>query len=574
MPGSPPSSFDSVVLAAVVQELAQHLPLRVLQVDPGGPYEVVLRTHRGMLLLSAEPQRARVHFARHRPQGARTSSFVDLLRARIVGAHIVQVHQPPFERILELHLEAADGPWRLVLEPMGKHANLVLVREDRVVGVARPVPPDRSRVRPLLPGLVYRSPPRDPRPTPGQVDPDQLDACLAATAGPLWRRLLQCVAGIGPLLSYELAWRTGDPEALEWDRNRVMRLSGELGELAARVVAGHFNPRLYGPAEHPVAFSPLPCRCLEEMPWLEVSMSEAVERVLDAQAQAAYLHARRAALLNRIQALLSRKVTALEEVHRELEQAGQLDRLREWGQLLLAYAHQVPRGASSVTLIDSHGKPVNIPLNPERTAVQNAQELFRRYAKLRAAQRSLPQRAQLLERELEALHTLKVCAETASGHHELDAVEADLPQGKGNRQPKSIPRAPRVFTLDGFAVLVGRSNRDNDRVTFHGASPRDLWFHARGLPGAHVVLKTGGKNPSEELLRRVASLAAYYSAGRHASIVDVDYTERCHVRKPPGSPHGLVTYRRERTVRVPPLPPEAVGAHGPQPPRSPAKALK
>lgn len=561
-----------MVLAAVAQELAQRLPLRVLRVDPGGPHEVLLRTHRGLLLLSAEPQGARVHFTRRRPEGVRTSSFVDLLRARLVGAHIVQVHQPPFERVLELHLEAADGPWRLVAEPMGKHANLVLVREDRVVGVARPVPPDRSRVRPLLPDLVYESPPRDPRPTAGQVDPAGLDACLGAGAGPLWRRLLQCVAGIGPLLSYELAWRTGDPEASGWDRERVTRLSGELEELAARVAAGHFDPRLYGPPEHPVAFSPFPYRCLEEMPCAAVSMSEAVERVLDALARAAYLHGRRSALLNRIRALLCRKVTALEEVHRDLEQAGQSDRLREWGQLLLAYAHQVPRGARSVTLLDSHGQPVNIPLDPARTAVQNAQELFRRYAKLRAAQRSLPQRAQALERELEALHTLRVCVETASGHQELDAVEADLPRVKRNQQPKPIPRAPRVFTLDGFAVLVGRSNRDNDRVTFQGASPRDLWFHARGLPGAHVVLKTGGRNPSEDLLRRVASLAAYYSAGRHASTVEVDYTERRHVRKPPGSPQGFVTYRGERTLRVPPLPPEAVGAYGPEPSRSPAKA--
>ncbi len=567
MPAAPPpSTFDSVVLAAVAQELAQRLPLRVLRAEPGGPHEVLLRTECGLLLLSADPQWARVHFTRRRPQGVRSSSFADLLRARLVGARIVRVHQPAFERVLELYLEAPDGPWRLVAEPMGKHANLVLVREGRVVGVARPVPHHRSRVRPLLPGLPYEPPPRDPRPTPAQVDPASLEACLAAAGGPLWQGMLRCVAGIGPLLSYELAWRTGNPEAAQWDSQRIRQLSEELLALAARVASGRFDPRVYGTPLQPVAFSPFPYRCLEGLACSAVSMSEAVERVLDARAQAAHLHARRSSLLSRIRTLQSRKASALEAVRREWEQAQEADRLREWGQLLLAYAHQVPRGAASVTLPGHHGEPVHIPLDPARSAVENAQELFRRYAKLRAAWRSLPERAHALEKELAALYTLQVCAETASTHQELDAVELDLPGPRRDHRAPPALRAARTFTVDGFAVLVGRSNRDNDRVTFQLASPRDLWFHARGLPGAHVVLKTAGRTPPEETVRRVASLAAYYSTGRHATAVDVDCTERRHVRKPPGSPPGFVTYREERTLRVPPRPPEEVGAVDHEPP--------
>lgn len=555
MPPTPEPTFDSVVLAAVAGELRRHLPLRVVRVDPGGPHEVVLCCQAGLLLLSADPNWPRVHFVRRKPQEGGAGPFVDLLRARLAGARVVDARQPPFERVLELHVEAPDGPYRLVAEPMPKHANLVLVQGELVVGVARPVPPARSRVRTLLPGLPYRPPPPDPRPRPGEVDADALLACLAQAQQPLWQGLVRCVAGVGPLLSYELAFRTGDPEATTCGADRARALAELLGELRQRASSGQFDPRVYGPQAAPVAFAPFPYHCLTHLPATPATMSEALERVLDARATAHRLEVRRQALLGRIRALEDRKRAALEAVRADLERARQLDQLQEWGTLLLAYAHQVPKGALSAQLPGYRGEPVTIPLDPSRTAVENAQELFRRAGKLRAALRVLPQRLAALEQELHALQDLRVQVECAASHEELEEVAAELgtpasPRARGRRSP------PRAFTVDGFQVLVGRSNRDNERVTFQLAGPRDLWFHARGQPGAHVVLKTSGRTPSEETLRRVAALAAYYSAGRTASAVDVDCTERRFVRKVPGGPPGRVTYRGERTLRVAPAVPE------------------
>jgi predicted ribosome quality control (RQC) complex YloA/Tae2 family protein len=559
MPALPASTFDSVVLAAVAQEIARRLPLRILRAGPGASWEILLHTDRGVLLFSADPSWARVHFTRLRPVLPHPQPLADLLRARLVGGRIVRVRQPAFERVLELEVEAADGLWQLVAEPMGKHANLVLVRDGTVAGVARPVAPHHSRVRPLLPGFPYRPPPRDPRPAPGEWDAVALEACLRSREEPLWRALLRCVAGIGPLLSYEVAWRTGDPEA-PCEPGRGAKLALELAHLRDDLAQGRFDPRVYGPPGEAAFFTPFPYRCLQTLQSTPVSMSEAVEQVLDARARAAHLKAQRTALLRRIEALLARKTSALQQVRRDLEEAHQLDRLRESGELLLAYAHQVPRGAHSVQLPGYGGQPVEIPLDPSRSAVENAQEFFRRYAKLRATLRALPARAEALEREVEALHALRVHAEDASTPQELEAVQADLLAPPGRKRPRPALPAPRTFTVDGFQVVVGRSNRDNDRVTFRIATPRDLWFHARGLPGAHVVLRTGGRTPSEETVRRVAALAAYYSAGRQAGAVEVDVTERRHVRKPPGSPTGWVTYQRARTLRVAPQPPEGLEA--------------
>ncbi len=560
MPPVPAATFDSLVLAAVAEEIRQRLPLRVVRVDPGGPHEVVVRTDAGALLFSAHPQWARVHFTRRRPEHKTPHPFADLLRARLVGGRVQGVEQPAFERVLVLEVEAADGLWELVAEPMGKHANLLLVREGRVVGVARPVPQDRSRVRPLLAGLPYRPPPPDPRPKPGEVEEGALEVCLRETHEPLWRAVLRCVAGVGPLAAYELASRCGDPEGCCARPSGVRELFAALEELRHRVRAGAFDPHAYGPPDRPVSFTPFPYVCLRELASTRLEMSEAVDRVLGARAATERLQARRAALVARVEALASRKKSTLRQVQEDLAKAQEGYRLREWGQLLLAHAHRVPPGSSSVRLVGWDGSPVEIPLDPSRDAVQNAQELFRRYAKLRAALQTLPARVQALEEELFALQTLRVHAETARTHEELDEVEADLPPTKAGAPRPRPTRTARVWWVDGFQVLVGRSNRDNERVTFQLASPADLWFHARGLPGAHVVLRTGGRRPPEETLRRVASLAAYHSAGRHAAAVDVDYTERRSVRRLPGPFPGRVTYRNERTLRVSPAPPEQLGA--------------
>lgn len=558
MPTAPEPTFDSVVLASVVREVQALLPLRVLRAESVGPHEVALVGRAASLLFSADPRWARVHLWRGRARAA-PHPFADLVRARLSGARLVQVHHVPFERVAEFHFEAADGAWRLVAEPMGKHGNLVLVHDGRVVGVARPVPPERSRVRPLLPGLPYEPPPPDLRPRPGELEPAALWEALRASPEPLWRAVLRCVAGIGPLASYEAASRTGDPEDPGCDLDRAVLLCRVLAELRDAVHAGAFAPHLYLRAGEPVSFAPFPLTCLERVEAVEVTMSEAVERVLDARARSARFLERRARLAARVRVHLSRKRSALEQVRRDLGATEELDRLREAGRLLLAYAHQVPVGARSAELPGQDGRTLHIPLDPSRTAVENAQALFRRYAKLRAALRTLPSRAAALEEEVRQLEALEVHLETARAEEDLSAVEAELPDPV-RRVPRGVQAVaePRRFLVQGFVVLVGRSNRDNDRVTFRLSSPDDLWFHARGLPGAHVVLRRGGRAPSEDTVRRVAALAAYYSAGRGAAAVDVDYTERRNVWKPRRAPAGRVLYRGERTVRVAPAPPEEV----------------
>jgi predicted ribosome quality control (RQC) complex YloA/Tae2 family protein len=198
-------------------------------------------------------------------------------------------------------------------------------------------------------------------------------------------------------------------------------------------------------------------------------------------------------------------------------------------------------------------------MDPTLTPVENAQKLFDRYAKVRDARPQVEARLQAVQDERRYLTSALVMVETAGAADDLDelrrelADEGYLPQRRG--RPAAAPQ-PRAFVLEsGAHLLVGRSNRDNDRVTFRVAAPEDLWFHARGVPGAHVILRTGGRTPTEADIPAAAAAAAYFSGARAAAHVAVDYMERRFVRKPRGSRPGMVTYERERTVQVVPRAP-------------------
>jgi predicted ribosome quality control (RQC) complex YloA/Tae2 family protein len=557
MPNLPAPSFDAVTLAAVAAELRALLPVRIGRVVQPTSHEVVLGVRgAGGLLLSADARWARVHLTEAFPQTELTAPFGQLLRARLLDAGITNLAQPTFERTLELHLHTLEGPYRLVAEPMGKHANLILVQDGTVVGALKVIGPHRSRLRSVLPGTPYATAPPDDRPRPGEVSPLDLERLLASVPGPLWRRLLATVAGIGPLLAYEMCARAGDPEAEQSDALTVSRLAPELEDLARRVRDADFDPRLYSRGEQ-IAYTPFPFVCLRGWRETATTVSRAIEQTVGARIADARREERRRDLLGKIGAALRRREGALEKAEQGLAQSADADRLRMFGELLLAYASQIPPSVDSVTLPDYEGRQVQISLDPHRTAIENAQGYFRRYAKARAAAKSLPERIAGLRDEVAYLQEAGVHVEHARADEDLLEIGQELadagylPRPRERRRVRAVAE-PRTYQVDGFAVLVGRSSRDNDHVTFRLAAPEDLWFHARDLPGAHVILKIAGRQPDQHTIERVAAIAAYHSTGRASTAVDVVVTERRNVSKPKGARPGMVRYRGERTLRVRP----------------------
>ncbi len=560
----PLTSFDSLVLAAVVADLrGAVVGARVVRITQPAADEVAVVVRSGSgertVLYSAHPRWARVHLTSAPGPGGEPADFVRLLRSRLLDARVQAVEQVPFERVAILRCATSLGPALLVAEVMGRHSNLILVEDGVVRGCLRPA---RSPVREVAPGRPYLPPPPSGRP-PDEWTPDALQEAVGF-ARPAADRLREVVLGLGPATAREICARAGvAPHRPAQSSDDLRRLWDALREVAGLVAAGRFAPLVYRDDGEAVGCTPFPyvslaARRAEPAP----TMSEAVEAVLGRQAAAARVEEARAAVRRVVAAALERVDRAASRVRMAVQEAEGASRLREQGELLLAYARQVPAGAAEVVLPDFSGAPVRIPLDPALSPVDNARRLFARYARMRDALPHLRDRLQVLGMDREYLEAALTLADQATAVDELTELRRELAeQGYGpplRTAPPARPRVgPRRYVLDGGAVaLVGRSTRDNDRLTFAVARAGDLWFHARGVPGAHVILQGGP--PSEEAIRQAAALAAYYSRARQAGEVAVDYTERRHVRKPPGARPGVVSYSRARTVYVrPALPPPA-----------------
>ncbi len=552
---SPSASFDSVVLAAVVAELQDVVGTRIQRVLGAGPGALVLAVRGGgrtrLLLACARPRWARLVEVTTPPPGE-ADAFAGLVRSRLVGAIVRSVTAAPFERLATLAVDTLEGPIELHAELAGRHPNLVLACNGLVVGVLRPVAGPGREVRPQRPYL----PPLQTRPTPATLTAPALAAVARQRPeAPAWRTLLEAVAGIGPALARELCLRADVPPDAPLDPARADAVVAAVTTLAADVAAGRFAPMLYSDAATPVAYAPFPFRLYARFAASLTTMSAAVEAVTARAEATDRLDRARRALATAVARARMRVEHALAALAREMDEAATAARLRQWGELLLAYQAHVPRGAASVEVPGFDGTPTVIPLDPARTAVENAQQYFRRYAKAQAAARHVPARRAQLEAERAWLERVATAIARAQHEDDLNALAQELREGRPHppRRPAAAPRGPgRVYTLgDGFCALVARSAREGDRLVFAVARPDDLWLHARDAPGAHVIVQ-GPADPPEAVVEAAARLAAYYSRGRHAGHVPVVVTRRRYVRRVRGGRPGQVTYSNERTLVVSP----------------------
>jgi predicted ribosome quality control (RQC) complex YloA/Tae2 family protein len=234
----------------------------------------------------------------------------------------------------------------------------------------------------------------------------------------------------------------------------------------------------------------------------------------------------------------------------------EIETLREAGELLLTYQQRVKREAGEITVPDYEGTPRTIKLDPTLTPVENAQAYFRRYKKSLRAAAEGPARIKAVEIDLAYVEHLAVDLALAETHPEIDAVRDALAKAgwapREKRGSSGQAGGVRRVEVGGFPIYIGRNARQNEEVTFRRAGQDDLWLHVHGLPGAHIVIKSGGQTVPEEVVQQVASMAAYYSPARGEHQASVDVTERRFVGRVRGGHPGLVTYRNERTIEVEP----------------------
>ena len=557
--------LDAVCIHALAAELEDRLA--------GGRIDKVQQPERDMLLLSVRAKgenlrlllsagvgSARVHVTQasyENPQEA--PMFCMLLRKHLVGARILSVRQPDWERMLILELEARDelgvsSRKQLAAELIGRSANLILVGEDgRIIDCIRRADFGGDALRRMLPGCFYRMPPRQEKLPFFETEPERLRE-LARSADrdtPIDKWLLDSFSGLSPLLCRELAARCGGDYEM---------LPLQMEALQETVAAGDFVPTLLTREGKPQDFSFLPVTQYgrESVNESYDSFSALLDAFYTRRDQAELRRRRSHELLKSIRTARDRLAKKLGLQREELRRTESREEVRRNAELITANLYRMKKGQRTLDC-ENYYEPdcpqISIPLDPLKTPQQNAAALFKEYNKLKGAELHLTELVAKGEQQLDYLNSVLAELEQAETERDLADIRRELAEtgylkkARTREKDRSKPQAPlRFVTDDGFEVLVGRSNVQNDELSTKIARRTDFWLHTQKVHGSHVILRCEGQEPSALALEQAASLAVTYSQGRDGGKIPVDYTMVRNVRKPSGAMPGKVIYTEYRTM--------------------------
>ena len=564
--------LDAVCLQAVVAELAPQITgSRIEKIQqPARDQVVLLLRGNRRLLLSAGGGQPRLHLTELlRDNPAQPPMFCMLLRKYLSGGIIESIQQAPLERVVTLTVSAADelgerSQFSLILEAVARRANLILADKDgHIIDCLRRIDFEMNPDRQVLPGLFYHLPTPPDKVSPFTVTEEEF-AALAAAAGegaPADQWLVRTVNGLSPLVARELTFRacgstdapvTGHTAAL-WSAFAAWRDT---------VNEKHFTPAMLKRSGVPMDFTYLHVGqyggAAEEETY--TSFSRLLDDFYEKREQAERVKQKGQDLVKTASngaARLRRKIAAQEQ---ELAESKNRDKWRVYGELITANLYRMERGMSRLTAqnyYDPDCADVDIPLDVRLSPQENAAKYFKKYTKAKTAEKYITAQLEKARVELTYLESVLQELTLAESEQDFNDIRAELTDGgylraKGRKQPQR-PSKPREFrSTAGLRILVGRNNRQNDRLTAKDAEKWDIWLHTQRIHGSHVILCTGGAQPDGQSLLEAASLAAYFSQAQNSTKVPVDFTQVKYVKKPAGSPPGFVNYTNYKTILADP----------------------
>ncbi len=577
-------ALDGIFLRHLARELRDELAGgRIYQIYQPNRDElsVVFRTQNGTkrLLVSTRANSPRINICEKAPENPPTPTMLCmLLRKRLSGAKLTDITQPGLERILFLDLTGTNDlgdrtEFRLVAEIMGKYSNVILLDSRGVIiDALKRVDLSMSSQRLVLPNIKYELPPPQNK---LNILSSEIGEIIERTTEktdemPLSRALLNTLQGISPIIARELQFKADSEQITNKALGTAQKLTlfSALENLKSRAENTSGTPCLItaNGESKPFDISFMPINQYGGRADVETysGFSELLEAFYSQRDNADRMKIKSQdlhKLLSNLTERLSRKINLQQG---ELEKCKNRDLLRIKGDLLQANIYKIPKGAQSITLENYYdeNKPVSITLNPALSPSANIQRYYKNYRKAKTALDVLTKQIENAKQELVYIASVKDLLERASSEKELAQIRLELTEQGYIRAPKDKQKSPAALpaleyrTTDGFRVLVGRNNRQNDALTLKTARKTDLWFHTKDIHGSHTILVLQGRQPTDSAITQAAQIAAYHSKARESSNVPVDYTEVKNVSKPKGAKPGMVIYLTNKTAYVNPKLPD------------------
>ena len=571
-------ALDGIVMANMAAEMRGRLVGgRISKIAQPEPDELMLTVKNQRdtwrLLISAGASLPLIYFTNTNKQNPKTApGFCMLLRKHIGNGRILSVTQPGLERILRIEIEHLDEMGDLcrkflIVELMGKHSNIIFTdSEDQIVDSIKHISAQISSVREVLPGRPYFIPETMHKADPLTLTEEIFRAEVCSKPLPTAKALYNSLTGISPIMAEEICFRAGLDSAQPvqaLDETSIFHLFRTFSLAMEDVKAEHFTPNIVYRGEEPLEFAALPLSLYES--GTEVREFSSISEVLEtyyAQKNAITRIRQKSSELRRVvQTALDRTRKKYELQKKQQKDTEKREKYRIWGELLQTYGYELTGGEKSLTAPNYYdeNREITIPLDPTKTAQENAVKYFERYNKLKRTHEALVDLLEETRAEIQHLESVQTALDIALLEEDLVQIRTELVEsgyikkhGGDRKKAKVTSRPFHYLSSDGFHIYVGKNNYQNEDLTFGLASGNDWWFHAKGIPGSHVIVKTEGKELPDRVYEEAGQLAAYYSAGRDTAKVEVDYIQKKHIKKPAGAKPGFVIYHTNYSLMAEP----------------------
>lgn len=566
-------AFDGITIANIVHELNRNLlDGRINKIAQPETDELLLtiKTPGGQrrLSISASASLPLIYLTEgNKPSPMTAPNFCMLLRKHITNGRITKIWQPKLERIIHFEIEHLDElgdlcKKELIVEIMGKHSNIIFCNEDgTIIDSIKHVSSQMSSVREVLPGRTYFIPDTMEKSDPLSVSFAEFQRVLTGKPMPLSKAVYTSFTGISPVVAEEICYLSGIDSSLtprELSEDLLTHLYRQFTLYFEEVSAGHFSPAIYYHGAEPKEFSALPLTHFSQYIRKEYdSISRLLEDYYAEKNTLTRIRQKSVDLRRVVQTALERNRKKYDLQAKQLRDTENREKFKVYGELIHTYGYNLEPGAKKLEALNYYtNEMITIPLDSTKTPQENALKYFEKYNKQKRTFEALTSLIEETRDDISYLESVSNALDIALSEDDLTQIKEELIESgyirrKFTKKKVKITSKPfHYLSSDGYHIYVGKNNLQNEELTFHFASGNDWWFHAKGIPGSHVIVKTNGEELPDRTFEEAGKLAAYYSKNRGSEKIEIDYIEKKHVKKPKGGKPGFVVYYTNYSLMI------------------------
>ena len=499
-------------------------------------------------------------------------TFCMVLRKHIANGRITKIYQPGMERIINFEIEHLNEMGDLchkvlIIELMGKYSNIIFTDSDgTIIDSAKRIPASVSSVREVLPGRAYTIPAtQEDKYNPLTVDSKQFVDIISAKPLTVSKAIYSSFSGISPLVANELAHRAGldaDSPVAAYSHDELLHLGSNFTWMMEDIKNNRFTPNIVRDGNEPKEFSSIELTQYSDLTVTKYdSISEVLELYYSERNTYTRIRQKSADLRKHVNTLLERNQKKYSLQMKQLKDSEKREKYKVYGELINAFGYGLTPDDKFLEAANYYddNKIIKIPIDNTKTPAENAQKYFDKYGKMKRTAEALNELILETKGQIDHLESIQNSLDIALSADDLVQIKDELieygfiKKGKGSKKQKVKSKPFHYISSDGFDMYVGKNNYQNDELTFKLATGNDWWFHAKGMPGSHVVVKTNNETDlPDRMFEEAGKLAGYYSSGRDSDKIEIDYLQKKNVKKPNGSAPGFVVYYTNFSLTVHP----------------------